>query len=237
MGDEYLITTDATLPTSSERFRRVVDLYDDDAYSAHMHAHRYRERGAYPRTEQSTVSLSISRHRHRHRLRAQNCASDDENSVHILVIYKNTSICLRFPNPNISNALPRIFNMNLQTLQRAFDCASVSIPDALIIEISQFLFPKKNIKYKSKGRVETLSVSSNSHNFGTVFGAHYLDEADGQCLEEYAGVVRNIGAVCQQYQAATENQNFLVFDQYIFSNLQHSNRCNLCRVHYVANEI
>lgn len=143
--DEYLTTT---LSTSSERFSREVNPCHDNAHCAHMYAHRYRDRDAYPRTEQSTDSRSVSRHRLRHRLPAKNSVSGDENSVHILVIYKNTSICLRFPNPKISNALPIIFNMNLQTLQRAFDCASVSIPDALIIEISQFLFPKKVIKYK-----------------------------------------------------------------------------------------
>jgi len=243
IDDEYLTNTDATLSTSSERFRRIIDTYQDDAHNAHMHAHRYRDRGA-SLTEQSTDSLfrayprtQISRHRHRHRLPVKNSA-DDENSVHILVIYKNTSICLKFPNPNISSALPIIFNMNLQTLQRAFDCASVSIPGALIIEISQFLFPKKVIKCKSNGRVQ--SISSNT-NFRTVFGAYCLDEADEPCLEEYAGVVKSIGAVCQQYQAATENPSkFLVFDQYIFSNIcsvRQSNRCDLCRVHYVANEI
>ena len=178
---------------------------------------------------------------------------DDKTAIHILVIYRNTSICLKFKdNHGVGNQskcdrnLPIIVNLNLQKLQSSINGAlslmDLSIPTALIILISQYLFPRRECKCKSLSNENTensLTIFDNVNNFGKIFGTYSLNGKHGhEIIKNYQNIVLKIGDVCNEYSTL---KDWIIFDDFIYKNVQNSvssSYCfDLCRSHYVMKKI
>jgi len=166
-------------------------------------------------------------------------------TIHMLVIYKNTSICLKFKDycPNFTqkmddNLYPIIINMNLQKFQKTLNDAlvliDVSIPNSLILLLSQYIFPQRECKCKD---VDTrLTLFDNINNFGKLFGTYCCNGKFGHDLiKKYENVVLNIGDICNDYSQLT---TFTLFDDYIYENMDSTKfDFHLCRSHYVMKKI
>ena len=181
-----------------------------------------------------------------------------QQPVHILVMHKNTSICLKFRDGSSTakgndSHIPLVFNKSLKELFGAFDKAGVPLPDTAVVVISQYVFGEKEIKFKCKLYQHVrpsiaISGLNMDHGIRALRGAYSTDVRGGHALlKRYQNTICVIDTLAQEFyqKRKTEKWDFhRLFDEYVYSKICELNdgdasttSCiGLCRAHYVINK-